>query len=220
MAIVYQHKNTLSGKVFYIGIGKTEKRAYSKHSRGKFWKDYTSKYDYEVEITHRDIIWEEACSIEKYLISFYGRRDLGLGELVNQTDGGEGGNLNLSEEIKEKMKEPHRGDKNHMRRPEYSGENHHNKKLENRLKISLAKKGKPPWNKEKSTSNDIKKKISMSCKGREAPNKKQVINVNTGEVYSSVKEASLITGIIGISAVCRGERKHAKGIVFKYLIEK
>jgi hypothetical protein len=92
MAIVYRHKNKVTQEVFYIGIGKTEKRAYSKHSRGKFWKDYTSKYDYEVEITHKDIIWEEACSIEKYLISFYGRRDLGLGNLVNQTDGGDGNN--------------------------------------------------------------------------------------------------------------------------------
>lgn len=90
MAIVYIHKRKSDNEVFYVGIGKDEKRAYSKHSRGKFWKSYVSKYQYNVEITHRDIIWEEACVIEKYLISFYGRRDLGLGLLVNQTDGGEG----------------------------------------------------------------------------------------------------------------------------------
>lgn len=102
MAIVYQHKIKNTGEVFYIGIGKSEKRAYSKRSRSKFWKDYTSKYDYDVEITHKDIILEEACSIEKYLISFYGRRDLGLGPLVNMTDGGEGVK-NLSKESRSKM---------------------------------------------------------------------------------------------------------------------
>ena len=35
--------------------------------------------------------WEEACEKEKEYIKFYGRRDLGLGSLVNMTDGGEGG---------------------------------------------------------------------------------------------------------------------------------
>lgn len=90
MAIVYQHRRKDNNEIFYIGIGLTDKRAYHTKSRGKFWKDYISKYQYEVEITHRNIIWEEACVIEKYLISFYGRRDLGLGSLVNMTDGGDG----------------------------------------------------------------------------------------------------------------------------------
>lgn len=90
MAIVYIHKRKSDNEVFYVGIGKAKKRAYSKHNRSKFWKNYISKYQYNVEITYRDIIWEEACVIEKYLISFYGRRDLGLGLLVNQTDGGDG----------------------------------------------------------------------------------------------------------------------------------
>lgn len=92
MAIVYKHINKDTKEIFYIGIGLKDSRAYSKHSRGKFWKDYTSKYEYEIEITHTDIVWEEACSIEKYLISFYGRRDLSLGTLVNQTNGGDGNN--------------------------------------------------------------------------------------------------------------------------------
>jgi hypothetical protein len=108
MAIVYQHKVKDTEEVFYIGIGKQDKRAYSKHGRGKFWKDYTSKYEYTVEITHRDIIWEEACSIEKYLIAFYGRRDLGLGSLVNQTDGGDG-IINPSQEARKKNGDARRG---------------------------------------------------------------------------------------------------------------
>ena len=90
MAIVYTHKRLDTGEVFYVGIGKSEKRAHSSKRRGKFWNDFTKNHSYTVEITHRDIIWEEACSIERYLISFYGRRDLGEGCLVNMTDGGDG----------------------------------------------------------------------------------------------------------------------------------
>jgi hypothetical protein len=102
MAIVYQHRRKDNNKVFYVGIGKHEKRAFNKSRRYKPWKDLIKNHDYIVEITHKDIIWEEACAIEKYLIAFYGRRDLGLGELVNMTDGGEGVK-NLSQESRSKM---------------------------------------------------------------------------------------------------------------------
>lgn len=104
MAIVYRHINKANNKIFYIGIGKADKRAFTRIKRSKFWKTYTSKHDYYVEITHKDVCWEEACSIEKYLISFYGRRDLGLGNLVNMTDGGDGA-INLSEDAKKRISE-------------------------------------------------------------------------------------------------------------------
>jgi len=90
MAIVYIHKKKNSNEVFYVGIGEFEKRAYSKDSRNRWWKFIVNKYDYDVEITYKDLIWEEACVIEKYLISFYGRRNLKKGTLVNLTDGGDG----------------------------------------------------------------------------------------------------------------------------------
>lgn len=101
MAIVYIHKRVSDNQIFYIGIGEEYKRAYDKFSRNRWWTYYTKKYDYEVVITHKDIIWEEACIIEKYLISFYGRRDLKQGSLLNLTDGGEGtlGRI-TSEEVK------------------------------------------------------------------------------------------------------------------------
>jgi len=90
MAIVYQHRKNSDNTVFYVGIGKQEKRAYEKYGRGSHWDRVVTKYGYNVEITHRGINWEEAKSIEKYLISFYGRIDLGNGVLVNKTDGGDG----------------------------------------------------------------------------------------------------------------------------------
>ena len=102
MAVVYQHRRKDTGEVFYVGIGKSEKRAYDKARRYKPWKDFVKNHEYYVEITHKDIILEEAASIEKYLIAFYGRRDLGQGPLVNMTDGGEG-TKNLSQESRSKM---------------------------------------------------------------------------------------------------------------------
>ena len=76
MAIVYIHKRIDNGEVFYVGIGKTEKRAKSKDKRSKFWKDYVNLHNYEYEIVLDNILWKEACEKEIELISFYGRRDM------------------------------------------------------------------------------------------------------------------------------------------------
>ena len=89
MAVVYRHRRLDTFEVFYIGIGKTEKRAYSKKSRNKWWKNIILKTEYSVEIIIEDISWKEAQEVEVLLISEYGRRDLGLGNLVNLTNGGE-----------------------------------------------------------------------------------------------------------------------------------
>jgi hypothetical protein len=95
MAIVYIHRRKDIEdpflNVFYVGISKNEKRRpYEKYKRSVYWKRIVEKHGYIVEITHNDLLWEEACSIEKYLISFYGRHDLGVGNLSNMTDGGDG----------------------------------------------------------------------------------------------------------------------------------
>lgn len=89
MAIIYRHLKPC-GEVFYIGIGKTEKRAESKNNRNNHWTNIINKYGYEIQILKRDLSWEEACELEILLIAHYGRYDLGLGTLVNLTDGGEG----------------------------------------------------------------------------------------------------------------------------------
>lgn len=76
------------GEVFYVGIGKN-RRAYNKKSRNSWWKKVVNKHGYEIQIIKNRITKEEACELEKILISWYGRRDLGKGTLVNLTDGGE-----------------------------------------------------------------------------------------------------------------------------------
>ena len=95
MAIVYKHLKP-DGEIFYIGIGVVEKRAFSKHGRNNHWHNTIKKHGYSVEIICDDVDYNTAKKIEKYLIRYYGRKDLGLGSLVNFTDGGEGA-LNVSQ---------------------------------------------------------------------------------------------------------------------------
>lgn len=90
MAIVYQHIRLDTNNIFYIGIGKSEERAFAPWGRSSFWNKIVAKSKYKVEILHKNISIQEASEIERNLIKFYGRKKLGLGELVNITEGGEG----------------------------------------------------------------------------------------------------------------------------------
>lgn len=86
---VYRHLKPC-GEVFYIGIADNFKRPYNKISRNKHWKNKIIKYpNYEVQILTTGLTKEEACELEISLIAWYGRYDLGLGKLVNKTNGGE-----------------------------------------------------------------------------------------------------------------------------------
>lgn len=92
MACVYQHIRLDKNEVFYIGIGKSHKRAYSQKSRNKHWVNIINLLNgnFTVEILFDNISWKEATLKEIELISNIGRKDLKLGNLVNLTNGGEG----------------------------------------------------------------------------------------------------------------------------------
>jgi hypothetical protein len=111
MAVVYRHMDDF-GKTFYIGIGKSEIRAFDYSHRSDFWKRYANKYGVNSEILTKGISFNFAKELEILLISEYGRRDLGNGILVNMTDGGDGSvNCVVSEGTKIKMSESHKGKK-------------------------------------------------------------------------------------------------------------
>lgn len=86
---VYQHLNSKTEEIFYIGIG-NGKRAWS-NRRNRFWKDYVKKYGEPIiEIYKNHLTAEEACLLEKELIKKYGRRGYEEnGALVNRSEGGE-----------------------------------------------------------------------------------------------------------------------------------
>lgn len=110
MAIVYRHRRLDNNEIFYIGIGKTEDRAYSKEKRNKFWHHLVEKSDYSIEIIAKNIEYENAKELEILLISLYGRRDLGLGSLVNLTDGGDGcKGFKITDEYRKKLSKANSG---------------------------------------------------------------------------------------------------------------
>jgi hypothetical protein len=76
-------------KVFYVGKGSGD-RAWKKEGRNEFWKKVVNKHGYDVEIHSNHLQEWYAFELERDLIAYYGRRQLGLGTLVNLSDGGEG----------------------------------------------------------------------------------------------------------------------------------
>lgn len=135
MAIVYQHKRNDTGEIFYIGIGTRKDRANSKASRSDWWNAIESKYGRTVEVLFEDVDIQQAKFIEKYLISYYGRKDSTTwGQLVNMTDGADGC-YNHSNEVRKKM-----GEKNIGRQSWNKG---HKWSQEVKDKMSKAKLGKP-----------------------------------------------------------------------------
>jgi len=86
---VYVHMRATDAKVFYVGQGINSR--YKGGYRGTMWKKVALKYGVLVAIVSENLTKEKANSLEIGLIKELGRRDLGLGYLVNHTDGGDGG---------------------------------------------------------------------------------------------------------------------------------
>lgn len=109
---VYAHYRKTTGKIFYVGISKTENRIYDKYDRNDIWKKIVKKHGFTYKKLKTDLTFKEACDQEILLIYILGRIKYG-GLLANLTEGGEGtkgiSNRNISLETKEKMSKVHRG---------------------------------------------------------------------------------------------------------------
>lgn len=120
---IYRHIRLDKNEVFYIGKGsklnnatcfnKEYVRAFSTQGRNIIWRRIVNKTDYEVEIMFESNDEKEIFQKETELIEFYGRKDLGLGTLVNLTDGGEGCGIGkiVSEETRKKISAANKGKK-------------------------------------------------------------------------------------------------------------
>ncbi len=162
--VVYFHINPLTNEVFYVGIGKPE-RAFSKENRNSDWMDIVKQFGYIVDVIEENLSWAEASIKERFYIKKIGRKDLGLGTLVNLTSGGQGGEC--SEQTKEKISKSNKG----KRRTPEQKEKMRNSKLgskasdETKLKLSKASKG----NKRRlgsKASDETKLKMSENRKGK------------------------------------------------------
>lgn len=215
MAYVYLHRKSTDKTIFYVGIGKDETRSFVRAhevvNRNRFWHNIVNKHGRDVEITHKNIIWEEACAIERYLIAFYGRIDKKTGCLCNLTDGGEGGAGAIRSPehlaiIKENYNRNLKGRMNNAEQLSRIAAANRARKIpestrakmrlagKNRVfsethkkNLSIASKGKPK-------NPESVKKQAESLRGKQLdgknPNAKKVLDTSTGEVFDCIKSAS------------------------------
>lgn len=157
---LYRHRRLDNNKIFYVGIGKTLrfKRAFSKASRSEYWHNIINKTEYTIEIIAEKLLWEDVQELEAFLILNYGRKDLGLGSLVNMTDG-YGGVNNPSEETREKMSKGQKG------------------------KISVWRGKELPESTKK-----LMRENHANFSGSNHPKAKKVINTQTKEIFGSVRD--------------------------------
>lgn len=178
---------------FYIGIGQTEnyKRAYTKRSRNKFWHNIVNKVDWDVDILIENLSLVEANLKEIEFVALYGRRNLGLGPLVNLTDGGDGTvNVKRTPEQCEAIRKRTIGFKHSPETKEKIAKAASNISEETRQKMSLNRKGK-----KRILSTEVKEKMRKgsinSHKNRKpAKNHIQVIDTNTNIIYSNIDKCA------------------------------
>ena len=209
MAVVYRHRRLDTFEVFYVGIGKTQKRPHSKLNRNKWWTNITNKTEYTSEILYSDISWEDACELEKFLISEYGRMDLRTGKLVNLTDGGEGTlGVIFSEKTRTKMSEAKKG------KPSHNYGKKASKEAREKMSISATGRKHSEESKEKNrissanVSEETKFKRYLKNKGKKRTfeQAKRISDAKTDKITkNSIIILDILTGVfyISLAQVCR-----------------
>ena len=153
------------GSPYYIGKGSRKDRVYAKHRSCPVPKDRN-----RILILKDNLTEQEAIKHEIYLISIFGRKDLGTGILLNRTNGGDG---TLGHYWSEERKQSHSNKLKGKPKPPRSEEH--------RERLSLRNKGKKhteEWKKNasermlktnpfrnKSHTEEIKEKLREMKKG-------------------------------------------------------
>lgn len=151
MFYVYAYIRKSDNTPYYIGKGKNNR--FAGIHNVSVPKDRTKIIFLETNLSEIG-----ALAIERRMIAWYGRKDIGTGILHNRTDGGEGAEGAIrTAETKRKMSESMTGKKKLPRSEQH------------RKNISLSKIGNIPWNKGIKTgpeSEETRKKKSAAGKCR------------------------------------------------------
>lgn len=189
---VYLHVKLTDGTPFYVGKG-FGLRYISIKSRNKHWHNIVNKYDYDVILLEDNLLESDALKLEEYWINRLGRKDLGLGNLVNHTNGGEGNSGRIfSEEHRKNLSIANKG---RAFTEEWIG------------KMSKAKKGKSSPRKNATHTEDVKKILAEKSKGNNSRGIR-VINIETGEIFKNIKDASISIKDTKLADKLRGDRKN------------
>ncbi len=216
MAVVYRHIRLDKNEPFYIGIGKSLERAFSIKSRNKYWQSIYKITSIEVEILFENLTLEEAFEKEVEFIKIYGRKDLGLGTLVNMTDGGYG-TVNHSPEVLKSISTKLSGRKIPKNSAKKSAISRTGLKRNQTTKDRISAKLK---NKPKSPKHILA--LSKAKTGKKGNNSTEVEQYSKQGVlvaiYNSQISASRTTGINkgSINNNLKGLAKSAGGFIFKY----
>ena len=219
MALVYRHRRLDNFNIFYVGVGEKIKRAYDLKDRNNHWNNVVAKHGFQVEILAENLDRSTANELEILLISEYGREDLGMGNLVNMTNGGEGcvGRI-LTNQEKEHLRQCNLG----KRHSEESKIKMSGRTITTEMRIKLSK-----VHSGKTLSSETKLKMSLSKKNIERPphvkkilNKsKKVINTVTLEIFESAKKVAEMEGWNYGTFICRlnPNKKDKNNTSYRYL---
>jgi len=211
---------------YYVGMGRKQ-RPFAKHAHRQGKGDFKPKNPELISIIHENLSQQEAYELEIYYIKQYGQKYDG-GILINMTQGGEGGKHNeesrkklslsktgtkASEETKRKMSAARIGRKNSP---------------ESIAKAVETRKANGSYLPSEQTRQKMSEIGKINAKyGSKNPAAKAILafdkDGNFIAEYETAREAAEKLNIGDcwkhIPSVCKGQRKHTNGYVFKYADE-
>lgn len=207
---IYRHIRLDTNMPFYIGIGtryskskKYYKRSQKRHGRNKFWKNISAKTEYRIDILFESNDYNLIKEKEVEFISLYGRRDLGLGTLVNLTNGGDHNSGYVpSLETKEKLRQANLG-----------------KTYSKDIRDKVSKSSLEMWKQRKENGQTTNTFIDAAIEKRKIKVYQYDKKDNFINEFDSLISAARSLGresCANIAACCKGRRKTTYGYKWKY----